>query len=82
LDGVIRQVDKFILAVVELKLKATRSNIAFLIPVTLDFVVEPNQEHVASDVEFASIVQKGPVNIFLDDKCLLIGRIRRLVLNQ
>lgn len=71
LNCIIGEMDKLIRRVIQLKLVATCPNISFIIPVPLDDAVEPYQEHIASDIKFALIIQERPVNIFLDDECFL-----------
>lgn len=62
--------DKLILCVIKLKLKAACSDVSLLIPISFQLTVEPAEEHIAANIEFTAIVEKWSVNIFLDDKGL------------
>lgn len=62
---------KPILQMPQTELLACSSNIPLLVPIPLNYTVDRCQQDVTPEVEFATIVQKRILEVFLDDHCAL-----------
>lgn len=74
LNGVIGQVDESIAQVLQVKLRATGTDVTIFIEITLHIAVNRGQQAIATDIEFSITDQKRPFYVFLDDMrviCLL-----------
>jgi hypothetical protein len=67
LNGIICQVDILILRL-DVELLATSSNVTLFVNVTIEDVINPSDEHVAADVEFAALIQEGKDVALEDDR--------------
>ena len=54
-------------SVLDVVLAAAGSQVAVLVPVALEVSVDRGRQRVAADVELATLVQKGPLNVLLND---------------
>ena len=53
--------------VLDVVLAAAGSQVAILIPVALEVSVDSGRQSVTADVELATLVEKGPLNVLLND---------------
>lgn len=58
---------QFIVQVFQGVLFAGGSDVALLVPVSLDESVDAGDQDVASDVKFALVVEEGVLHVLLDD---------------
>jgi hypothetical protein len=72
LNSIVGEMNEFIVYIFETELFTGCSDIALLIPVPLDYAVDSCNQNVATYVEFASIVQKRILHIFLNYKAVTL----------
>lgn len=76
--------DELILQVFQAELLAGSSDVSLLVPVSLYYSVNGGDEDVASDVELSLVVEKGVLEVSLDDEstisyAFLVGQVFYLV---
>ena len=67
--------------VLDVVLAAARPQVAVLVPVGLQVSVDRSCHGVSANVEFAILVEKGPLNVLLDDVAALVA-VHLLCLDQ
>lgn len=60
--------DQFIIQVFQSVFLTCGSDVALLVPISLDQSVDAGDQDVASDIEFSFVVEEGVLHVFLDDE--------------
>ena len=67
LNGVVGEVDELVVELFERELLAGGADVAVLVPIGLDVALDAGEKHEHADVELAFVVEKGVLDVFLDD---------------
>lgn len=74
LYGIIGQMNKLVIQVVDVILLTTSSNVTILIEVTFQMTIDWSQHSITPEVKFSLMYEQRIINVFLNDKSSIFGQ--------
>lgn len=79
LHGIVCQVNEFVMDILYIEFFARSSNIGIFIEVTFEMSIYTSHKAVAAEVEFSTMNKQGIIDVFLDDKSLILSVTARIL---